>query len=69
MRIKEQSGRRHTQRDEDIAWSAEAILEKSDSQYLIKYEPVELGAQCEISWQLKDYANAALVARREERRV
>jgi hypothetical protein len=42
---------------------------ESDSQYLIKYEPVEEGAQCEISWQPKHYANAALVAWWEERKM
>jgi hypothetical protein len=68
-RRKEGQGRRHTRKDGDKAWSAEAILEESDSQYLIKYEPVEEGAQCEISWQPKHYANAALVAWWEERRV
>jgi hypothetical protein len=47
----------------------EAIPEESDSQYLIKYEPVEEGAQCEISWQPKHYANAALVAWWEERKM
>jgi hypothetical protein len=55
-------GRRGTRKDEGKAWSAEAILEESDSQYLIKYEPIEEGAQCEILWQPKHYANAALVA-------
>ena len=62
-------GRRGTRKDEDKAWSAEAILEESDSQYLIKYEPVEEGAQCEISWQPKHYANAALIAWWEERKM
>jgi hypothetical protein len=52
-RRKEGQGQRHTRKDEGKAWSAEAILEESDSQYLIKYEPVEEGAQCEISWQPK----------------
>jgi len=47
----------------------EAILEESDSQYLIKYEPVEEGAQCEISWQPKHYANAALIAWWEEHKM
>jgi hypothetical protein len=49
-RTKKGLGRRHMRKNEDKAWSAEAILEESDSQYLIKYEPVEEGAQCEISW-------------------
>jgi hypothetical protein len=62
-------GRRGTRKDEGKAWSAEAILEESDAQYLIKYEPVEEGAQCEISWQPKHYANAALVAWWEERKM
>jgi len=62
-------GRRGTRKDEGKAWSAEAILEESDSQYLIKYEPVEEGAQCEIPWQPKHYANAALVAWWEERKM
>jgi hypothetical protein len=56
-------------KNEDKAWSAEAILEESDSQYLIKYEPVEEGAQCEISWQPKHYANAALIAWWEDRKM
>jgi hypothetical protein len=55
-------GRRHTRKDGDKAWFAEAILEESGSQYLIKYEPVEEGAQCEISWQPKCNANEALIA-------
>jgi hypothetical protein len=42
-------GRRRTRKDEDKAWFAEAILEESGPQYLIKYKPVEEGAQCEIS--------------------
>jgi hypothetical protein len=62
-------GRRRTRKDESKAWSAEAILEESDSQYLIKYEPVEEGAQCEISWQPKCNANEALVAWWEERKM
>jgi len=62
-------GQRRTRKDQDKAWSAEAILEESDAQYLIKYEPVEEGAQCEISWQPKHYANAALVAWWEERKM
>lgn len=56
-------------KDEDKAWSAEAILEESDAQYLIKYEPVEEGAQCEISWQPKCNANEALIAWWEERKI
>ena len=62
-------GRRGTRKDEDKAWSAEAILEESDAQYLIKYAPVEEGAQCEISWQPKHYANAALIAWWEEHKM
>jgi len=62
-------GRRRTRKDEDKAWSAEAILEESDAQYLIKYEPVEEGAQCEISWQPKCNANEALIAWWEERKI
>jgi hypothetical protein len=62
-------GRRGTRKEEDKAWSAEAILEESDAQYLIKYAPVEEGAQCEISWQPKHYANAALIAWWEERKI
>jgi hypothetical protein len=38
-------------------------------QYLIKYAPVEEGAQCEISWQPKHYANAALIAWCEDRKM
>jgi hypothetical protein len=56
-------------KDEGKAWSAEAILEESDSRYLIKCEPVEEGAQCEISWQPKHYANAALIAWWEEHKM
>jgi hypothetical protein len=58
-----------TRKDEGKAWSAEAILEESDSQYLIEYEPVEEGAQCEISWQPKCNANEALIAWWEERKM
>ena len=68
-RRKEGQGQRHTRKDEGKAWSAEAILEESDSQYLIKYEPVEEGAQCEISWQPKCNANEALIAWWEERKI
>jgi hypothetical protein len=68
-KTKEGQGRRHTRKGEDKAWSAEAIFEESGSQYLIKYEPVEEGAQCEISWQPKHHANAALVAWWEERKM
>ena len=62
-------GRRGTRKYEDKAWSAEAILEESDAQYLIKYAPVEEGAQCEISWQPKCNANEALIAWWEERKI
>jgi hypothetical protein len=61
--------RRRTRKDEDKAWFAEAILEESGLQYLIKYEPVEEGAQCEISWQPKCNANEALIAWWEERKI
>jgi hypothetical protein len=56
-------------KDEDKAWFAEAILEESGSQYLIRYEPIEEGAQCEISWQPKCNANEALIAWWEERKI
>jgi hypothetical protein len=59
-RRKEGQGRRHTRKDEGKVWSAEAVLEESDSQYLIKYEPVEEGAQREISWQPKHYSSRRL---------
>jgi hypothetical protein len=68
-RTKKGQGQRRTQKDENKAWSAEAILEESDSQYLVKYEPVEEGAQFEISWHPKHYANAALIAWWEERKT
>jgi hypothetical protein len=68
-RRKEGQGQRYTRKDEGKAWSAGAILEESDSRYLIKCEPVEEGAQCEISWQPKHYANAALIAWWEERKM
>jgi hypothetical protein len=68
-RTKEGQGQRYTRKDEGKAWSAEAILKESDSRYLIKYEPVEEGTQCEISWQPKHYANAALVAWWEDRKI
>jgi hypothetical protein len=63
------SGQGWTQKDKDKVWFAEAILQESDSQYLIKYEPVEEGAECEISWQPKHYANAALIAWWEEHKM
>ena len=66
---KEGQGQRYTRKDEGKAWSAEAILEESDSRYLIKYEPVEEGAQCEISWQPKCNANEALIVWWEERKI
>jgi hypothetical protein len=68
-RTKKGLGQRHTRKDKGKEWSAEAILKESGSQYLIKYEPVEEGAQCEISWQPKYYANAALIAWWEERKM
>jgi hypothetical protein len=68
-RTKKGLGRRHTRKDEGKAWSAEAILEESDSQYLTRYAPVEEGAQCEISWQPKCNANEALIAWWEERKI
>jgi hypothetical protein len=63
------SGQGWTQKDKDKVWFAEAILEESDTQYLIKYEPVYEGAQCEVSWQPKHYANAALIAWWEEHKM
>jgi hypothetical protein len=57
-----------TQEDEEKLWFAEAIFEESETQYLIKYEPVHEGAQREISWQPKHYTNAALTAWWEERK-
>jgi hypothetical protein len=68
-RTKKRLGQRRTRKDEDKAWFAEAILEENDTQYLIKYEPVYEGAQCEISWQPKCNANDALIAWWEERKM
>jgi hypothetical protein len=68
-KTKEGQGRRHTRKGEDKAWSAEAIFEESGSQYLIKYEPVEEGTQCEISWQPKCNANEALIVWWKERKI
>lgn len=48
-------------------WPARAILEESKTQYLIRYEPVDEGAQCEESWQPKCNASLALVVDWEER--
>jgi hypothetical protein len=68
-KTRKQSGQGWTQKHKDKVWFAEAILEESDTQYLIKYEPVYEGAQCEISWQPKHYANAALIAWWEEHKM
>jgi hypothetical protein len=66
---KKRLGQRRTYKDEDKAWFAEAIQEESDTQHLIEYESVYEGAQSEISWQPKHYANAALIAWWEERKM
>ena len=50
-------------------WLAEAILEENDTQYRIKYEPVYEGAQSEMSWQPKSFANAALLKDWEQRKM
>lgn len=63
------SGQRWARRNKKRLWLAEAILKENDTQYLIEYAPVYEGAQREISWQPKYYANAALVRDWEERKM
>jgi hypothetical protein len=65
---KSRSGQGWTKKNQDKFWFAEAILKESVTQYFIEYKPVYEGAQREISWQPKHYANAALVADWEERK-
>lgn len=60
---------RRAKRNKNKFWLAEAILEENDTQYRIKYEPVYEGAQSEISWQLKSFANAALLKDWKERKM
>jgi hypothetical protein len=61
------SGQRWANKYRNKLWLAEAILKENDTQYLIEYAPVYEGAQREISWQPKHYANAALVRDWKER--
>jgi hypothetical protein len=63
------SGQRWANRNRNKLWLAEAILKENDTQYLIEYAPVYEGAQREISWQPKHYANAALVRDWKERNM
>lgn len=65
----EKSASRWAKKNKNKFWLAEAILEENDTQYRIKYEPVHEGAQPEISWQPKRFANAALLREWEERRM
>ena len=61
------SGQRWANRNRNKLWLTEAILKENDTQYLIEYAPVYEGAQREISWQPKHYANAALARDWKER--
>jgi hypothetical protein len=63
------SGQGWDKRNKNREWLAEAILKENNTQYLIAYEPVSEGAQREISWQPKHYANAALARDWEERKM
>ena len=60
---------RWAKKNKNKFWLAEAILEENDTQYRIKYEPVYKGAQSEISWQPKRFANAALLEDWEKRKM
>jgi hypothetical protein len=66
---KSRSGQGWTKKNQDKFWFAEAILKENDTQYFIEYKPVYEGAQREISWQPKHYANAALVRDWKERNM
>jgi hypothetical protein len=63
------SGKRWANKYRNKLWLAEAILKENDTQYLIEYAPVYEGAQREISWQPKHYANAALARDWKERNM
>jgi hypothetical protein len=56
-------------RNKNKLWLAEAIRKENDTQYLIEYKPIRKGAQSEISWQPKRYANAALLREWEEHKM
>lgn len=60
---------RWAKKNKNKFWLAEAILEENDTQYRIKYEPVYEGAQSEMSWQPKSFANAALLKNWEQRKM
>lgn len=60
---------RWAKKNKNKFWLAEAILEENDTQYRIRYEPVHEGAQSEISWQPKRFANAALLKDWKERKM
>lgn len=60
---------RWAKKNKNKFWLAEAILEENDTQYRIKYEPVYEGAQSEMSWQPKSFANAALLKDWEQRKI
>ncbi|KAM0714633.1 hypothetical protein Q7P37_009929 [Cladosporium fusiforme] len=50
------------------SWPARAILEEDRTRYLVEWEPVSSGAECERKWEPKHHANAALVADWEGRK-
>ncbi|KAM0703961.1 hypothetical protein Q7P35_008967 [Cladosporium inversicolor] len=57
------------ERNKNKLWLAEAIRKENDTQYLIEYKPVYEGAQSEISWQPKRYANAALLGEWKQHKI
>jgi len=66
--VKRRKGHGWTKRRLPKSWPARAILEEDRTRYLIEWEPVGSGAECEQKWELKHYANAALVADWEGRK-
>jgi hypothetical protein len=65
--VKRRKGYGWTKRRLPKSWPAKAILEEDRTRYLIEWEPVGSGAECERKWEPKRYANATLVADWEER--
>lgn len=68
-RTRVSSGQGSAKRNKNKLWLAEAIRGENNTQYLIEYKPVYEGAQSEISWQPKRYANAALLREWKEHKM
>lgn len=65
--VKRRKGHGWTKRRLPKSWPAKAILEEDCTRYLIEWEPIGSGVECEQKWEPKRYANATLVADLEER--